>query len=58
MERNQGATMTALAIGAVSAMLIGIPIAALIWFFVGLAVGERFDLAVFSAYFVLTWGLH
>ncbi len=58
MEKNWGALVAALTIGAVSAWLIGVPVAALIWFLRGLAFGDGPESALFSAYFVLTWGLH
>lgn len=63
MGKTCGATVPALAIGAVSAVLIGIPIAALIWFalawFFGVvAFGAHPGLALFSAYFALIWGFY
>lgn len=55
---DPGAGVKALIIGALSALLIGLPIAALGWFFIGLLGSGRPDLAFFSAYFFLVWGLY
>lgn len=63
MVKNHGATVAALAIaalavGALSAWLIGVPVAALIWLLGELAFGARLEQALLNAYFVLTWGLY
>nr|BAL58361.1 hypothetical protein HGMM_OP1C056 [Candidatus Acetothermum autotrophicum] len=52
--------ITAATIGALSAWLVGVPVAALIWFLGGLAGsnGQQVGLALFGAYFVLAWGLY
>ncbi len=61
MDNNRSdpcAGVKALGIGALSALLIGMPVVALLWFFIGVHSGARPDLAFFSAYFVLVWGWH
>lgn len=57
MAKAHGATVSALAIGAVSAVFIGVPMAALIWLFRGVAFDAHPELDLSGAYLVLVWGL-
>jgi hypothetical protein len=51
-------TVTAMVIGAASALGVGIPLAALILFLMALARGEPLRQALLSAYFALMWGFY